>query len=233
MQHNEDYRAAYQQHINNPTSGYDEEINTIKDYNEEGLYNTEPSIHEYNTHLPQQNTFKDDYHENHYSTGQDEYEEQHHNIHNPGSSYGSIENLHSHSEEGFGPDFTKDFFESTHLDKGFFDENFPGNLPNSENFLPDSPVKFKGKRQTKPFPGSNPPQYQNSNNLSNPPIRRPIRNNLPLLRPNLNQIVNNNNQLAGHRFPQNTGQQGIDYQDTPAVDYGKQIIISLIQIITT
>ena len=91
-------------------------------------------------------------------TGENDHYPKPHNIHSPASSYDSIDDLHDYvddNNEGFGPDFTIDFFESSNLNKGFSDGNFPGSNENSGSSIFENRNKYKGKRQTPVFPGQN------------------------------------------------------------------------------
>ena len=89
MKNNQDYKEAYKQQINSQNSEND--FNDNHEYGDEVLYNTEPSVHEYNTH-PSHN--QDDYDDNPYNTktatGVNGNYQLPQNIHSPTSSYGSI-----------------------------------------------------------------------------------------------------------------------------------------------
>merc|ERR1719220_1962053 len=71
--------------------------------------------------------------------------------HGSGFGSGGYNQGHGSAEEGggFGPDFTKEFFDSTHLNKGFFDENFPGDAADL-SFKDHSFSSNHGKRHARP-----------------------------------------------------------------------------------
>ena len=63
MKNNQDYKEAYEKQINSQNSEND--FNDNYEYSDEGVYNTEPSVLEYNTHPSHhQANFQDDYFNN-------------------------------------------------------------------------------------------------------------------------------------------------------------------------
>jgi len=169
--------------------GYHDYYNGVED---DTNYNEQPRVPTYNTPAP-------------------------HNIHNPSSSYGSIKELHNYADdenEGFGPGFTNNFFESANLNKGFFDEHFPANKDNVEhsNVAPG----YQGKRQTNNQNNLDNYDYDDYDNYDiksetvNIVNQKPFNSNLTPNQANLNQIRNNRH--FNNRYLQNQNQNQNKFQ---------------------
>ena len=156
-------------------------------------------------------------------TGENDHYPKPHNIHSPASSYGSIDDLHDYvddNNEGFGPDFKIEFFESSNLNKGFFDKNFPGSNNNSGSSIYQNQNKYKGKRQAPVFRGPKNQGYNKLTKLDNNIINL---NNKPQSSLN-NRPVRNNNQQQNNRYLQNQNQFQPNVGNPPGTyssDYGK------------